>query len=469
MKAVRIIVLGLVISIFCGASASALTYRDGMDVQFTFDPTISLTLSSNTITIDNLIPGNTSTSYTILVNVETNNMLGYTLSAKVGGTGQTDASNSLVNTTYNTSFDSIANNASTILSSFADNKWGYTTATTVGNDSLYSGLLYNTDKIINQTTNYSGTAASGYPGTNTTRFTIGARAASTQIAGDYTNVITFTVVSNRAPMTINDLTYMQDFATLSSAEKTEVLTSMTQNQQYTLKDSRDQKDYYIAKLADGNVWMTQNLDFDIVNGGSNLDQTNTDVPSNWSDAGNLTNTYATGTTTWNYSTSAPQSYDPGDLCWNGVIGVYELSTGTTDCNASNKHYHIGNYYNWTAAVAMSDSSSYTQGNTDVDQSICPAGWRLPTNTVNKSYYNLVSTLSLTSGTSGNIQNSPVYFVYGGRWNRSSYDVGHAGSYWSSVVYGEDRSYELYFNRNGYLYPRNYADRGFGLSVRCVAR
>ena len=57
---------------------------------------------------------------------------------------------------------------------------------------------------------------------------------------------------------------MQDFASLTSSEKTAVLASMTASAQYTLKDSRDQKDYTVAKLADGNVWMTQNLDHDIV-------------------------------------------------------------------------------------------------------------------------------------------------------------------------------------------------------------
>lgn len=35
-------------------------------------------------------------------------------------------------------------------------------------------------------------------------------------------------------------------------------------QQYQMMDKRDNKIYWVAKLADGNVWMTQNLDYDLV-------------------------------------------------------------------------------------------------------------------------------------------------------------------------------------------------------------
>ena len=221
--------------------------------------------------------------------------------------------------------------------------------------------------------------------------------------------------------------------------------------------------------------MTQNLDFDIVDGGADLDSTNTDVPSNWGDAGNLTDTYATSDTTWNYYTDQPESYDPGDLYWNGTLDdgwSTNLDTGTEACG-DDKHYHIGNYYNWTAAVAMNDSSSYTTQNTDVNQSICPAGWRLPIsgtiNTGSKSFQYLVNQLSLTSGTSGNIQSSPVYFVYGGGWDGPSGGVGSDGYYWSSVVNYSNLAYFFYFSVDGDLVPQGATNRNYGISMRCVAR
>ena len=290
---------------------------------------------------------------------------------------------------------------------------------------------------------------------------------------------TYTVGSGSATIELVPIAYMQDFTTLTSSEKTIVLNNMVLNQQYQLKDNRDQKDYYVAKLADGNVWMTQNLDHDIVTTAGYYTYANTDIGHGATPNTNATwtaerATYATSNTNWydvDDDNSDPESYDPGDLCWNGTIRNNwdgTIANSTVSCG-NDKHYHIGNYYNWTAAVAMNDSSSFTTDLTDVDQSICPAGWRLPTYSGNKSYDNLVTTLNLTSGTSGNIQNAPVYFVYGGFWY-GVLDLLASGSYyWSSVVNGDSRAYDFYFDVSAGLVPSIANSRNGGFSVRCVAR
>jgi uncharacterized protein (TIGR02145 family) len=461
---------------------SAMTYQDEVNVQFTFEPSLSISLSSPNLIISNLVPGNYSNSNTITVDVNTNNVAGYTLTAKVGGTGQTAANNSLVNTLSNTAFTSLGDSDNIILPNFSDNKWGFSTAASITDATTFSGLLYNEDKVINATTNYTGTAATGYTGTSSTNFTIGAKASADQAAGDYTNVITFTAVTNAVPdstppsdcsVSVPNITYMQE---INNSNKSAVLASMIQDAQYHLLDSRDGKSYCVAKLADGNIWMTQNLDHDIVTTQGFYTYANTDIghgstPNTQTTWTAPTATYATSNTTWNNSRYEPESYDPGDLCWNGTLAPdYDgtLSTYAEACG-NDKHYHIGNYYNWTAAVAMNDSSSYTTYKQDADQSICPAGWRLPTYSGDKSYANLRTTLSLTSGTSGNIQSAPAYFVYGGDWYGSSYGVGNGGYYWSSVVRDGLGAYEFYFGRYGYVNPQVVDDRGYGSSVRCVAR
>ncbi len=238
-------------------------------------------------------------------------------------------------------------------------------------------------------------------------------------------------------------------------------------------DTRDGKSYWVAKLADNNIWMTQNLDLDIEAGrtytSADTDLANSTIGTSW------TPTVSTSTTSsWTSSNTAPSSYDPGNLYWNGNVttsGGSLSNRTTTDPSATSggTHYHVGNYYNWTAAVAMNDSSSYTTGRQDVNQSICPAGWRLPTYSGDKSYQNLVNTQGFTSGTSGNIQSSPTYFVYGGRWNGSSGSVGSNGGYWSSVVKNSSDSYRLGFNASGYLDSRSLGYRDSGFSLRCVAR
>ena len=270
----------------------------------------------------------------------------------------------------------------------------------------------------------------------------------------------------KSDMSISDLTYMQDFATLSFAERDAVLYSMNVNQQYELKDNRDNKTYTIAKLADGNVWMTQNLDHDIVIEANYYTPANTDISSAWTPS---RATYATGSSIWNTYYYSPESYDPGDLCWNGTLApdYSGLLNDYTEVCGNNKHFHLGNYYNWSAAAAMNDSTSYV-GSQDVGQSICPAGWRLPTKSGNKSYDNLQTKLDLTSGVSGNVQSGPTYFVYGGSWQGRSSQFGGYGSFWSASDSGEYSAMGYNFGRDGQM-SGNSLYRSGGLSVRCVAR
>ena len=287
----------------------------------------------------------------------------------------------------------------------------------------------------------------------------------TTCTGDsYTTTVPASAVANNGTLTLYAY-WMRTMQSVSTWKNTLV----NIGDEITTIDTRDGKTYTVAKLADGNVWMTQNLDFDIVDGGVDIDYTNTDVPEDWEDAGKLADTYTTDDTTWNWSEDAPESYDPGDICWDG-----ELKSDTTeDCNRNGNHYHLGNYYNWTAAVAMSDSSGYENDGDDVDQSICPAGWMLPksgtTLTGSGSFQYLADEADLTAGASGNIHTTPNWFVYGGNWHGSLSSVGSSGNYWSSVVYDSDNSYYLAFYAGGYLGPQDYVGRSYGYSVRCVAR
>lgn len=284
---------------------------------------------------------------------------------------------------------------------------------------------------------------------------------------------------------INDLEHMQDFAKLNFDDKVDVFASMTEGEQYQLTDSRDNKVYYISKLADGNVWMTQNLDFDIVNGGAAINSTNTDVPANWTGAGHLNDTYAPEYDSWYHLGRYSESYDVGDWCWDGSIEFnddaewYKYSIPCTD-----RHYHVGNYYNWTAAVALEDSSMYYApeestgyDNVDVDQSICPAGWMLPKDGISSgsgTYEYLVNQQHLAGGVSGNIHQAPAYFVYGGWYYGGIPDYfGGEGFYLSSVFLPDQ------YNTMGYMSFDEYDEDQIvynggrsnddGYSLRCLVR
>ncbi len=351
--------------------------------------------------------------------------------------------------------------------------------------------------------------------------TYAAYIAQTQPAGTYQGQVIYTlvhpanadaplVVCNPDATTISEVKCMQDFGSMNSTTRTAILGSMTTGTQYTLKDSRDGKSYTIAKLADGNVWMTQNLDLDL-DATKTYTNEDTDIGYNtttgeydtaaWSPE---RSTYTTGTTTWGLYDETedyyggydhPESYDPGNLYWNGAESDYndwqayydscDWSTSTPVCNESlnpistytsstgTAEYHLGNYYNWTAAVAMNDSSSHTTNNELIEQSICPAGWTLPRRGVGEdSFYALWNQYGFADSSingANKLWTSPLYFAASGEWAGTLGGVGVGGAFWSPVVYDRYAAGYAYFGVDGGSVPSDYSGRINGYSVRCVAR
>ena len=293
-----------------------------------------------------------------------------------------------------------------------------------------------------------------------------------------------------------------------------------------LVDLRDQKLYWAARLDDGKCWMTENLDLDI--GGTNvaaLTSENTDISTNasvytssgvYSDYGVLdgvytwnpastavtSNYYLSGTTvkpsTWPTDTigqTKPYSLEGGE--------AYVYSSGSTSNDAKYttlascatngrteaecKRYAIGNFYNWTAAIASNNSTNLgNDPETIAANSICPKGWRLPnasqTDNVNNEFGRMLYKAGITSNLSaGNssvgyatggfnkLRSSPYYFVRSGFINGGTlYDPGIHGYCWSSTVSSSTNAYLLEFRSSG-IYPASNGNRYSGRSIRCVAR
>ncbi len=297
---------------------------------------------------------------------------------------------------------------------------------------------------------------------------------SSQMADIYTGKVKYTIVHPynaptpppttppiSCPNPVPNLVYMQD---LNSSNKAAVLASMTEDNHYYLVDNRDNKSYCVAKLKDGNIWMTQNLDLNLDASRTYTPQ-DTDIPASWSP---VLSTYVTGTATWSNSNYNPESYDAGDLYWSGVLD------DSTPVSTGDSHNHLGNYYKWTAAVAINDSSSYETQYQDINQSICPANWTLPksgNNTTIGSFQYLVNQYGWSSYTMTNpyIWESPINASLTGSWYGSFESVGARGRFWSSVVFDNENSYRLLNNSEGMVNPVSDGFRGSGLSVRCMAR
>ena len=134
---------------------------------------------------------------------------------------------------------------------------------------------------------------------------------------------------------------MQDFYGLSDSEKQIIIDSMEEEEQYTVVDSRDNNEYYIAKLADGHVWMTQNLRHNIgsISGGT-YTPTDTDIPANWTpNASDYTGYYEDGEhsrPSHEYFYTHPESYSlTGNYhCWNGEFS-YSMDS-IVECSGAEK-------------------------------------------------------------------------------------------------------------------------------------
>ena len=294
-----------------------------------------------------------------------------------------------------------------------------------------------------------------------------------------------------------------------------------------LTDERDGNTYTVAKLADGNCWMTENLRLDAENsddatlaqgfgdatasnmgkfiGLADSEDTNfTGSTSSATDPTNANSLYYAGTQ------SGTATMNIGQINYAGFrIPRYNknntnLASGATNSadvaltdsyNANNDHarwYGYGNYYNWPAAMAntgyynttTADENGYTPSEA-AGTSLCPSGWKLPygrstgkgATTGGFSYLDTqmggTGANSSTNAVTGTTMSTywsqfPNNFVYSGYFVDSSAGTrGSYGYYWSSSAYRANRAYYFSFYST-YVYPGTYNDtKNLAGSVRCL--
>ena len=309
-------------------------------------------------------------------------------------------------------------------------------------------------------------------------------------------------------------------------------------QEVTAYDDRDNKAYTVRRMCmsgttgdsgcnmnSSMLWMTQNLDLDL---NKNTELTSEDTDLNvvddkayntgytkdalnvihWTPANTTITSINTSTgkfNGWANNNNVAYSADPDagnpDNPWYATGEAYNsnlcyVSSNNQTCNYLNanntvaptyfshtafttngNHGKIGNYYNWSAAIASNNSANLTTstyGNVanNPQNSICPKGWRLPTvsSVAAKSEFarlnNVYNSGSTSNGTG--LINSPVYMVRSGYVNDGSLNLaGYFGYYWSSTVSSANYAYNLVF-RSDNVYPANGNGRDNGRSVRCVS-
>ena len=239
-----------------------------------------------------------------------------------------------------------------------------------------------------------------------------------------------------------------------------------------LFDKRDGTIYKVARLADGNVWMLDNLRLDPttvsltdLQGNTNASDTTLNYFKNG--GGTTSDQYATAGLSSSWTSSAQNYYSIPMINATYKDTVSSVTYGS----GSGK---IGVYYNYCAASA----GSYCYGNgtsggsgagTSATEDICPSGWRLPTSgPSNGEYAALRTAYSNVAADFKNALSAPLSgrFMSGSVSNEGTY-----GYYWSSSRYSSSSSYDTYMSNmmetSSSVVASDNGTRYNGESVRCI--
>lgn len=472
---------------------SSMVYAEGeedyeLDAQALTTSTVNISFSptSGSASLTPIAEAGAASRMTILANVEIGNSGGYGvyLSSKSGNLTGMKSGVKIGGIVGSSTFEDLTVNT-----------WGYfaTEDGYVPDTAAYKALSQGQgDLLLSRNGNVESAR-------HTLLLSFAAKIGIDKPADTYKDEVTLSVVSS--PL---EITSLKTLSTMQGMTP-EVCASSELNETKQLVDIRDGKSYWVTKMADGNCWMTQNLDLNLTTAG--LPAASSDITSDW----NASSTYPPANSESSITTSTISTLATATRSWD--FGYYVLSnpTAASDCGAKrtnvsecatqvvavggraastdpdfyknngNKsytateydaHYLVGNYYQWNVATAGT-GGVITSG--QAAGSICPKGWKLPTtnNTNSGSFSKLV-----TSGNVGSdivkLTSAPYYFTRTGNINQNAglllAYVGNGGNYWSSTPYSSAaNAFDLNIAGATSLVLSDNASRHFGLSVRCVAR
>ncbi len=296
--------------------------------------------------------------------------------------------------------------------------------------------------------------------------------------------------------------YLQDWtgcSNLMQVTYSNGVFTVSANSFIALKDKRDNQTYAVARLADGNCWMIENLRLDTAGTvGNNINDSNVTNQSlaqgyggvfngladpenaNFSENINANSLYYSGT-----QSGGTASVDIGtdkypDYRMPRYRNASTASPTVNPTTNNNYMYSYGNYYTWAAAIADTTYYGSTNDHTTVETSICPKGWHLPYGNSGSSGSNLGNTKGgyyylnqqMSEYTNGDglkeFRSFPNNFLFSGVAYLS--DINYRGShgyYWSSSANNATYAYSLYLDSSD-LYPGTFsAYKFFGFPVRCV--
>jgi uncharacterized protein (TIGR02145 family) len=293
---------------------------------------------------------------------------------------------------------------------------------------------------------------------------VGVTIPNGSVSGDYTAEIVYSYPATP--------TYMQNL----TASQCSALTTWdgTNGEILTLKDKRDEREYNIAKLADGKCWMLNNLRLGSQTGTMALTPADTNISGNW---------------------TLPQVLAASSMAYDAAR-VYGPTPG--DSNNINSDTDYGFMYNWCAATAGGTASggantctAYGTVASDSTGDICPANWRLPRSgsldQAGNEFANLIAKLAgypsnTNAGFIGAFDYGSTFAAgiqptgafrgnYSGYWGAVFYEQGNHSGWWSGSAYPSDSYGAFYLDvgAGGDVYPDEASGRNGGLAMRCLLK
>ncbi len=243
-------------------------------------------------------------------------------------------------------------------------------------------------------------------------------------------------------------------------------------------DVRDNSIYHIAKLADDNCWMLDNLALDPTDPttAQNMNASNTNATTEA-----ITNLLNGSSSTTGWSNVAVIDVDTNFYAGYTVPRINNASKDTLVTSygpaSTNGQAKVGIYYNYCAATVgtycYAENGANLPGTAiDAQMDVCPTGWRMPTGGDAGEYYNLAQKYSNTTAGIDSLQYDLSASLSGAYSVSSASGQNSNGGWWSSTYNAYNNGRNMYGllvsptsvdpnSSNGY-------NRGVGLPVRCLA-
>lgn len=457
---------------------------DLIDFNVKIEPYIALSVSANSLlkagTVNEFLRVKTS------INVVTNSLNGYVASITTNKESSESNPKSLYNRTANAYIEPLEEPV--LSGSFPVNRWGFSFDDT---DDGNSSSTYRALEPVDSENPYIFGAEDG-PSENDYDLFFATKVDVSKPSGAYSGVASAKAVAVPAPNiidNIDELVYMQD---INDA----IIATMVTNKQYKLYDRRDGKDYWVAKMEDGTVWMTQNLDYVLRNGDLIIEgdsdarysdggigyitrSTTLDYTDPWATDNPIARTYGNTNYQAGIPISGALSYRPAsdpavgstvtfesendagvkttttvipNYFQHGTIPAYY--TSSEECAAQNsvtveicEHWRAGVYYKKKAVLYS--GNIYDENASNSNTTICPTRWTVPS----QASFNKI----MNNKTMEALLSAPYYMNYSG-----VYGVKNGSVRWTNWLNTKIKGFMYMYNNtssDSYLpimsYPNKY--------------